>query len=58
MDGLPELKKYPHLYRAFDAELSLARSNMSKAACAKCTNAAILKVVRKYQKLLDDIKKS
>jgi hypothetical protein len=58
MDGLPELKKYPELYRAFDAEISFARRNTASSSCSKCQNNAILKIVRKYQKLLNDVKKS
>ena len=55
---IPGLGAYPHLARAFDAELSAVTRQNSVVACNKCKNNAYLKVVRKYQKLLDDAKKA
>lgn len=54
----PGLKEFPHLYVAFDAEISTINRRSKNGGCSKCQNDAYLKVVRKYQKLMEDIKKN
>ena len=54
----PGLKDFPHLMVAFDAEISAATRQAGSNGCSKCTNNKYLQIVRKYQKLMEDIKKS
>lgn len=57
-NSIPELKKHPHLLRAFDAEISALQRNHRGRSCSKCMNNSYLQIVRKYQKLIAEASKN
>jgi hypothetical protein len=54
---IPGIKDFPNLRLAFDAEISSVTRSSSAASCAKCANNQYLKIVRKYQRLVQEAQK-